>query len=899
MSHSLDKLLEAGCQSDAKHKVCRSRGGESCAFDGAAIVLMPIADAAHVVHGPIVCAGNAWEGRGVHSTAGDFHRRGFTTDITELDIVYGGEKKLAETIREVVAREHPKAVFVYATCVTGLIGEDLDGVCAELAAELWLPVIPVHAPGFVGPKNLGNRIAGETLLEHVIGTAEPQVTTPFDITLIGEYNVAGDLDLVEPLLRECGIRVLSHITGNARFEDIRWAHRSRLSVVICSRALINVAAGLRNRWGMPGVEASFFGATEIARALRLIADALEAASPEAAAAGLRKRVDAVIARRESQLACALAPYGVLHGQRAVLYSGGVKSWSMASALIDLGVEILAVGTKKSSAEDEEKVRQVLGEDVRLIEDISPAVIRNLFADEGATLLVAGGRNRYLAAKEGWPFVDVNQERETAYAGYEGLENLARDLSASIRFYERQAVPVACAMPVATTPVRKEERTGTIDALKNAPTLGAALALQGVDRAIPVLHAAQGCTFLGKVLALRHFNDPIALGTTKLFTEDVVMGSDEAASKTLRSLDAASHPDVIALVSGALAEVKGEDVDGLVRQLDRELDARVLSVHAPDYAGGIEEGFLASVRALITLAEDPAPPAETPDPWRVTVLAGPHLSPGDVRELRDIVEAFGLEVVIVPDLSALDGSRIGLSALASGGVTLSQLRALPTSSHTLVIGGALEPAARDLRERFATPYTVIDAATGIAGTDHLLTTLTLLSGTPAPPRFERDRRILVDAMRDAHLRVAAKRIALALEPDHAAGIAAILDEMAARPVCAIVPTSAPITRRISADEVVVGDFASVPADIDLLVAGSHGQRTARVLGVPLYETGFPRFEVFGASRQVTVGYRGATAVVDAIANLLGPHHAAAVAAAPDAAPDAATARHAVPHERSTT
>ncbi len=305
-------------------------------------------------------------------------------------------------------------------------------------------MIPVHAPGFVGPKNLGNRIAGETLLEHVIGTAEPDVTTPFDITLIGEYNVAGDLDLVEPLLRECGIRVLSHITGNARFEEIRWAHRAKLSVTVCSRALINVAAGLQKQWGMPSVEVSFFGATEIARSLRTIAEALEAVSPEAAASGLRERVESVIARREAWLADALAPFGVLHGQRAVLYSGGVKSWSMASALSDLGIEILAVGTKKSSAEDEEKVRQVLGHDVPLIEDISPAVIRRYFAEKGATLLVAGGRNRYLAAKEGWPFVDVNQERETAYAGYEGLVNLARDLAASVRFYERQKHDVSCA-----------------------------------------------------------------------------------------------------------------------------------------------------------------------------------------------------------------------------------------------------------------------------------------------------------------------------------------------------------------------------------------------------------------------------------------------------------------------
>ena len=868
MSVQLDKLFEAGCDSEAKHKVCRSRGGESCAFDGAAIVLMPIADAAHVVHGPIVCAGNAWEGRGVRSTAGDFHRRGFTTDVTELDIVYGGEKKLAETVREVVAREHPKAVFVYSTCVTGLTGEDLDTVCREMSAKLWMPVIPVHAPGFVGPKNLGNRIAGEALLEHVIGTAEPVVTTPLDITLIGEYNVAGDLDLVEPLLRECGIRILSHVTGNARFEEIRYAHRAKLSVVVCSRALINVAAGIQKKWGVPSVEVSFFGATETARSLRAIAKALEAAAPEAA--GIVTRVEEVIARREATLADALEPYAILRGQRSVLYSGGVKSWSMASALGDLGVEVLAVGTKKSSVEDEEKVRRVLGDDVRLIEDISPKVIRSLFADKGATLLVAGGRNRYLAAKEGWPFVDVNQERETAYAGYEGLVNLASDLANSVRFYERQKTDVACAAPLALTPVRTEERVGSIDPLKNAPSLGAALAFQGVDRALPVLHASQGCTFLGKVLAIRHFNEPIALGTTKLFTEDVVMGSDEAAAKVVRGIDATSEPDVIALISGGLAEVKGDDTDALARSLDRDVGSTVLAVHAPDYSGGVEEGYLASVLALLTLAEPPKP-GLLPNLSRVTVLAGPSISPADARELRDIVEGFGLIPTIVPDLSALDGSRDTFSALAVGGVTTTEIAELGIAGHTIVVGASLEPAARDLRERFGTPYTVLDAATGLAGTDALLAQLTLLSGQAAPASLERDRRILVDAMRDAHSRISGRRIALALEPDHATAIAAVLDEMAARPVCAVVPTSVAVTRRIRAHEVVVGDFASVPGDIDLLVAGTHGKRTARVLGVPHFETGFPRFEVLGASRQLTIGYRGATAIIDAIANLLGPSH----------------------------
>ena len=239
-------------------------------------------------------------------------------------------------------------MFVYATCVTGLIGEDLDAVCRELSAELWLPVIPVHAPGFVGPKNLGNRIAGETLLEHVIGTAEPAVTTPIDITLIGEYNVAGDLDLVEPLLRECGIRVLSHITGNARFEEIRYAHRAKLSVLVCSRALVNVAAGLHEALGH---------AERRGVVLRRDRDRPLASHDRRGARGRLTRGGRCrprASRRSSprtrpRLPRRSQPYvEVLRGQRAVLYSGGVKSWSMASALRDLGIEILAVGTKKSS-----------------------------------------------------------------------------------------------------------------------------------------------------------------------------------------------------------------------------------------------------------------------------------------------------------------------------------------------------------------------------------------------------------------------------------------------------------------------------------------------------------------------------------------------------------------------
>src|SRR5208283_4311850 len=409
MITNMDKLTENGCSAEKKDKVCRSRGGESCAFDGAMIVLQPIADAAHIVHGPIACCGNTWEGRGSFSTKGDLHRMGFTTDMNEMDIVYGSEEKLYDAIVKTSITVRPNAVFVYATCVSGLTGEDIESVCKRAENNLGIRVIPVNAPGFVGPKNLGNRIAGEVLLDSVIGTREPNYPTDFDINLIGEYNIAGDLRHIEPVLNAAGIRIMSRITGDASFEEITHAHRAKLNVVVCSRALINVARTMEKKYGIPYVEVSFFGRTEMAKALRAIAQKLDN-SGGTVLPGLHDKVEAVVAHEERQLDEKVKRFEHLRGKKAVLYTGGVKSWSFISALMDLGLEVVAVGTKKSTHEDEEKMRALLGQDAPLVEDVAPKNLLKLLIERKADILIAGGRNQYLAIKEGFPFVDVNQER---------------------------------------------------------------------------------------------------------------------------------------------------------------------------------------------------------------------------------------------------------------------------------------------------------------------------------------------------------------------------------------------------------------------------------------------------------------------------------------------------------
>ncbi|HEU0265525.1 MAG TPA: nitrogenase component 1, partial [Geobacterales bacterium] len=228
-------------------KFCKkSEPGEgterSCAYDGARVVLMPITDVIHLVHGPIACAGNSWDNRGARSSGSQLYRRGFTTELLQNDVVFGGEKKLYRAIQELALRyPEAKAIFVYATCVSAMTGDDIEAVCTAASEKVSMPVIPVNTPGFIGDKNIGNRLAGEVLFKYVIGTAEPPVVGEYPINLIGEYNIAGDLWGMQPLFERLGITILSCISGDARFEELRYAHRAKLNIIICSKSLTNLA----------------------------------------------------------------------------------------------------------------------------------------------------------------------------------------------------------------------------------------------------------------------------------------------------------------------------------------------------------------------------------------------------------------------------------------------------------------------------------------------------------------------------------------------------------------------------------------------------------------------------------------------------------------------------------
>ncbi len=871
---------------------------KSCAYDGARVVLMPITDVIHLVHGPIACAGNSWDNRGARSSGSQLFRRGFTTEILENDVVFGGEKKLYKAIRELAARyPEAKAIFVYATCVTAMTGDDIEAVCAAAQDKVTMPVVPVNAPGFIGDKNIGNRLAGEVMFKYVIGTAEPEFVTDYDINLIGEYNIAGDLWGMLPLFDRLGIRVLSCFSGDARFEDLRYAHRAKLNVIICSKSLTNLAKKMQKKYGMPYLEESFYGMTDTAKALRDIARELDNTVGGLEKRVMQERVERLIAEEEEKCREKLAPYRVrLEGKRSVLFTGGVKTWSMVNALRELGVEILAAGTQNSTLEDFYRMKALMHKDAKIIEDTSSAGLLQVMYEKLPDLIVAGGKTKFLALKTKTPFLDINHGRSHPYAGYEGMVTFAKQLDLTVNNpiwpvlnkkapWEKNAeeldADVSFAMGhgerylsenMKESRVMVPTKNATVNPQKNSPALGATLAFLGIDQMLGLLHGAQGCSTFIRLQLSRHFKEPIALNCTSMSEDTAIFGGWENLKKGLKKVIEKFNPGVVGVMTSGLTETMGDDVRSAIFQFREEnpelADVPVIHASTPDYCGSLQEGYAAAVEAICATL----PEAGEVIPNQVTILPGAFLTPADVEEVKEICEAFGLDPVVIPDIScALDGHVDDtVSALSVGGITVARIRQAGRSVATMYLGDSLAKSARKLTERFGTPAYGFTSITGFAEMDLFMETLSAISGRPIPEKFRRQRSRLMDAMVDSHYQFGNKKITLALEGDLLKVMVNFLAGMGCKIQSALSATRVRGLDALPAENVYVGDLEdleSVIAESSLLVANSNGrQAAAKMGGIPHLRAGLPVFDRLGAHQKMRVGYKGTMNLLFETANI---------------------------------
>ncbi len=397
----------------------------ACVFCGSRVVLYPIADALHLVHGPIGCAAYTWDIRGALSSGPELNRMSFSTDLGEKEVIYGGADKLRRALDQLIDAYQPQAAFVYATCVSGLIGDDIGGVCREMERKKGLTVIPVLSEGFMGTKKDGYRSACDALAR-LVGTDDVTSASPVSINILGDFNIAGETWIIKDYYRRMGIDVIACVTGDGRVGEIRRAHRAALNVVQCSGSMTHLARRMEEDYDIPFIRVSYFGLEDTANALYEAAGFFrDPGIFEATASLVRAESEAVLGELD-RLRRDLA------GKRAAVYVGGsFKAFSLVKALRHLGMETVVVGSQTGNKADYDYLVSLCAPGTIIVDDTNPLELTRFLLEKDADLLVGGVKERPLAYKLGIAFCDHNHERKIPLAGFVGMLNFAREVHASV------------------------------------------------------------------------------------------------------------------------------------------------------------------------------------------------------------------------------------------------------------------------------------------------------------------------------------------------------------------------------------------------------------------------------------------------------------------------------------
>lgn len=422
--HKGSEAFEMLCETKSTAGAVSQR---ACVFCGSRVVLYPVADALHLVHGPIGCAVYTWDIRGAFSSGPELHRKSFSTDLRERNIVFGGEKTLYNALIHLIDKHSPKAAFVYATCIVGIIGDDVDAVCKKVSKEKNIDVVPVHSEGFKGTKKDGYKAACVALFS-LVGTSDAKGISPFSINILGEFNIGGEAWMIKEYYKKMGVEIVSVMTGDSRIEEIRKSHKASLNVVQCSGAMLHLAKMMEEKYNIPYIRVSYFGLEDTSKALYDVA-AYFSEKPEIME-NTKKLVKEEIGKIYPELQ-SFKQY--FKGKKAAIYVGGAfKAFSLIKALKYLGMTTVLAGSQTGNKEDYEILRDMCDDGTIILDDSNPLELSKFIIEKKVDLFIGGVKERPLAYKLGIGFCDHNHERKTPLAGFEGMHNFAKEVFSTIR-----------------------------------------------------------------------------------------------------------------------------------------------------------------------------------------------------------------------------------------------------------------------------------------------------------------------------------------------------------------------------------------------------------------------------------------------------------------------------------
>jgi nitrogenase molybdenum-iron protein alpha chain len=356
-----------------------------CTYAGCkGVVLGPTRDIINLVHGPIGCSFYAWLTRRNQTRPlegeDNFITYSFSTDMQDSNIVFGGEAKLKEAVREAYEIFKPKAIGIFSTCPVGLIGDDVHSVSRDMKAELGINIFGFSCEGYRGvSQSAGHHIANNGVFKNVVGLNDRERAGKFQVNLLGEYNIGGDAFEIEALFEEAGITLLSTFSGNSTIKSMEYSHTADLNMVMCHRSINYIAEMMEEKYGIPWIKVSFVGATSTCKSLRKIADYF-------GDAGLKAKVEEIIAREMAKVEAVKASIKPkVEGKLAMMFVGGSRAHHYQDLFNELGIRTVSAGYEFAHRDDYEgrKVMPTIKVDAdsRNIEELTITKDEKLFRDD--------------------------------------------------------------------------------------------------------------------------------------------------------------------------------------------------------------------------------------------------------------------------------------------------------------------------------------------------------------------------------------------------------------------------------------------------------------------------------------------------------------------------------------
>ncbi|MBD2313083.1 nitrogenase molybdenum-iron protein alpha chain [Desertifilum sp. FACHB-1129] len=411
-----------------------------CAYAGAkGVVWGPVKDMIHLSHGPVGCGYYSWSGRRnyyIGTTGIDtFGTMQFTSDFQERDIVFGGDKKLAKLLTE-MDELFPlvKGVTIESECPVGLIGDDIEAVSKKAAKEIGKPVIPVRCEGFRGvSQSLGHHIANDTVRDWAFPIADQKAKdgtlnfepSPYDVAVIGDYNIGGDAWSSRILLEEMGLRVVTQFSGDGTWNEVLLTTQVKLNLIHCYRSMNYICRHMEETYGIPWMEFNFFGPTHIAESLRAIAAKFDEKIQEGA--------ERVIAKYQAQSDAVIAKYRPrLDGKTVMLMVGGLRPRHVIPAFRDLGMIIVGTGYEFGHNDDYKRTAEYIDDGTIIYDDVSGYEFEQFAQQLKPDLIAAGIKEKYVFQKMALPFRQMHSwDYSGPYHGYDGFAIFARDMDLAL------------------------------------------------------------------------------------------------------------------------------------------------------------------------------------------------------------------------------------------------------------------------------------------------------------------------------------------------------------------------------------------------------------------------------------------------------------------------------------